>query len=288
MNTQNATKGPILEPRAIGLRAASALLRGLMAALFVVIGAAARVRSAAADDSVEAGGLWFPVGEKIEYRIYWGVIGVGTATVTTEWVDVQGRRVLLIRSRAVSNRVLEKLYPVNDVVEAMVDMETFRPLVFVKNLREGRHRYYEVTTFDYTKGKARWCSVIKEQDKEFPIEQDSRDLLSFLYYMRARPLAEGEEQRHRVMADDKIYDLLVRVTATEQVKLARYGRVKCLKVEPEAAFQGLFVRKGKMTLWISTDERRLMTMAVVDTPFANVKLALDSVEGPGNDFWVAP
>ncbi len=239
------------------------------------------------DGPSDGKGLWFPVGEKINYRIYWGVIGVGTATVSTEWVDMGGRKLVLIRSRAVSNKVLEKLYPVNDVVEALVDAETFLPVVFVKNLREGRHRYYEVTTFDHNEGKARWRSLIKEQEKEFQIEQDSRDLLSFLYFMRSKPIAVGEEQRHRVMADDKIYDLLVRVLKVEDVKLPLYGKVKCIKIEPEAAFQGLFVRKGKMTVWVSSDDRRLMTMAVIDTPFANVKLLLDSVDGTGCDSWMS-
>lgn len=231
--------------------------------------------------------LWFPVGEKLHYRVDWGVLSVGTATVSTDWIEEDGRKMVHIRSRAISNRILQKLYPVNDVVETITDSESFLPFVFVKNLREGRHRHYEVTTFDYAAGKAHWRSVLKEKEKDFEIDRNTRDLLSFLYFVRQQPLEPEKEFSYRVMADDKVYDLFVRTRKIEEVKLPLYGKVECIRVEPEAAFQGLFVRKGRMTLWVSTDKRRLMTSAVVDTPFANVKLVLLSVEGPGTDKWVS-
>ena len=59
-----------------------------------------------------------------------------------------------------------------------------------------------------------------------------------------------------------------------------------MKVVPTAAFDGLFVRKGKMEFWVSNDERRVCTKMVADTPFANVKLYLAKVEGPGEDDWI--
>ncbi len=64
--------------------------------------------------------------------------------------------------------------------------------------------------------------------------------------------------------------------------------VSGLKVVPEAAFQGLFVRKGSMTVWVSTEGRQIFTRVVADTPFANVKLKLAKVTGGGEDFWTNP
>jgi biotin synthase-related radical SAM superfamily protein len=59
-----------------------------------------------------------------------------------------------------------------------------------------------------------------------------------------------------------------------------------VRIEPDAAFQGLFVRKGKLTLWVSEDERRILTRVVAVIPVANVRIHLDRVLGPGNDRWV--
>ena len=62
---------------------------------------------------------------------------------------VGGRRLVCIRSRAVSNKMIEKIYAVNDIVETVVDPATGLPVRFTKNLSEGPHRYHEITTFDH-------------------------------------------------------------------------------------------------------------------------------------------
>jgi hypothetical protein len=85
---------------------------------------------------------------------------------------------------------------------------------------------------------------------------------------------------------DKIYDLRVRVGAAETVELPLYGRVPSVRLDPEAAFQGIFVRKGKLTAWVSNDDRRLCTRIVGSVPVANINVVLTEVHGPGDDFWI--
>jgi hypothetical protein len=87
------------------------------------------------------------------------------------------------------------------------------------------------------------------------------------------------------MADDKIYDLFVKALGEETVKLATFGAVKSMKLEPTAAFDGLFVRKGRMTVWVSQDKRNLVTRMVAGVPVASIKVVLSEVRGPGDDFW---
>jgi len=231
--------------------------------------------------------FWFPVGEELIYRIYWGIIPVGRTHVVTEWIREDGKRLLAIRYRTRSNKVIAKIYPVDDLIEAIIDPETFRPVRFRKKLSEGRHRSDEVTTFDYDCLRARWESKTKNQVKEYEIEPDTRDLVSFMYHMRSENFHPGEVRDFRVMADEKIYDLSVKVRAKETVKLPRFGEVRSLRLEPEAKFQGLFVRSGRMVLWVSQDERRLCTKVTVVVPVASVRVLLDQVRGPGDDFWTS-
>ncbi len=231
-------------------------------------------------------GATWPVGEKITYRLYWGVIPVGTATITSEWVEENGRRLLALRMRTLSNKVIEKIYPVDDTIESLIDPETFLPVRFTKNLSEGRHRYLEVTTFEHTNGLARWESRISGRKKEFPIRPDTRDIPTLMYYLRSHTFVPGAREHFEVMADEKIYDLWVQTVAREKVKLPGYGAVSSLRIEPEAAFDGLFVRKGRVWVWVSDDPRRLATKIVASVPVASVRALLWRVEGPGDDFWV--
>jgi len=233
--------------------------------------------------------LWFPVGEKLEYRIFWGVIPVGTSVATTEWVEEGDRKLLAIRFRNRSNKFLDAIYPVDDLIESLIDPETFLPVRFTLKMREGRHHKDEVTTFDYDAGMAHWTSFVRNKTKQYPIDTETRDLVSFMYYMRGQSEVFEEEgtREFKVLTDDKIYNLLVKPLKTEKISVGEYGKVEAVRFEPEATFDGLFVRKGKLWLWVSDDERRIVTKAQASIPVASVKIVLDSVSGPGDDFWVA-
>ena len=237
------------------------------------------------DTNYLAGCAW-PVGEKLSYKLYWGMIPVGSAVVVTEWTEFEGQRLLAIRLRTVSNKVIEKIYPVNDTIESLIDPATFLPVQFTKNMSEGSQRRHEITRFDRTNLIARWESLTKKETRVFKIEADTRDIPSFMYFMRARRFEPGKRDHFKVMADEKIYDLWINSLKKESVDLPAYNRVDCIKIEPEAAFDGLFVRKGRMWAWISNDPRRLASQAEVSIPVANVHAVLLSVEGPGGDFWI--
>ena len=233
-------------------------------------------------------GCSWPVGEKLTYQIYWGFIPVGTAVIWTEWAESDGRKLLAIRMRTFSNKVIEKIYPVNDTIESQVDPGPFLPVQFSKNMSEGSHRYHEVTVFDRTNLVARWESKLTGKKRVFKIEPTTRDIPTFMFAMRGQPFSPGKREHFRVMADEKIYDLWLNILKNEKVDLDAYDSVPCVKTEPEAAFNGLFVRKGKVWAWISKDPRGLATRLEASIPVANVHALLMKVEGPGTDFWIKP
>ena len=232
--------------------------------------------------------LWFPVGEKLTYNIYWGVLRVGTSVVTTDWAEYEGRTLLSIQLRSRSNGVLNKIYPVDDFLESLVDPETFLPVRFIKKLSEGRYRCDEETHFDYEKGEANFYSHNKDRKKNYAIDEHVRDLASFLYFVRGRAadFEMGQASLYKVMADEEVYELYVKPVEEESVKLPRYGEVDSVRFEPEAKFEGLFVRKGKMWIWVSDDDRRIVTKVQAKIPVASIKLVLVDVDGPGDDFWI--
>ena len=219
--------------------------------------------------------LWFPVGEGMVYRLYWGFIPVGESYVTTRWIVREGRPLLVIRFASRSNKVLQTIYPVDDVMETIIDPETFLPVQFIKNLSEGRYRAHEVTRFDHAAGKAYMTSLTSGKEKTYDIGPNARDLVSFMYYMRKFEMKPGEEFQERVVADEDEYDILVRPLEYEKVKTVDGDKIESLKVEPKAKFDGLFVRKGDAWLWVSCDADRVVTRIVAEVPVANVKIVLD-------------
>lgn len=233
--------------------------------------------------------FWFPVGEEVEYRVTWMGMTVGTGTAKVDWCEEgeEGRRFIEIVVEAESNGIVEMLYPVKERMRTLVDPYSFLPLSFEKDSHEGRHHRHEITEYDHAAGKASWKSLIKEKGGEFDIARDMRDLSSQMYWIRRDPVTKvGEVKHYDVATDNKVYEMILTAQKEEKVKLPRYGKVDCLKIEPEGKFDGLFIRKGRMWVWIRPDERYTIAKMAASVPVADIKIILEDVRGPGEDFWI--
>lgn len=235
----------------------------------------------ASETNAPAPELWFPIGEELVYDIYWGKIHVGRSRATTDWVEEDGRRLLRVQLRTRTNKVLSMMYPVNDHIESRIDPNGFVPVLFVKNLSEGRHRNHEETRFNHAAGVACWTNLLNGKSAEFPIAKDTRDIPALMYYLRQQDLQAGTNYEFSVMADEKIYDMTLETLGEETISLPKLGKVKSLRMEPKATFGGVFVNKGRMWIWVSRDERRVAAKISVEVPVARVHLYLRQILGPG-------
>ncbi len=227
----------------------------------------------------------FPVGEQLRFRAYWSWVPVAYAHVWTEWIQENGRWAIALRLRTRSAAVLNAVYPVDDFFETIVDPATLRPLRFVKKMNEGNNRYDEITQFDYESGTARWTSRLRNREKVLPIEPDARDIFSFLYWLRDREFEPGETVSYRVWADNKIYTVLPKPVAREVVNVPEFGPVPCTRFEPEAEFNGLFIRKGRVRVWVFDGEPRLAMRVDAEVPVASVRVYLTEVIDPAGSRW---
>lgn len=231
--------------------------------------------------------LPFPVGEELVYSITWIGIPMASATVTTRLEMADGREVLALRMEARTYAFFEHIFKVEDVYETLVDPVTFLPIRYEQNLRERDYRCHEITTFDYTTRKAHYRQVEGKSEKIYDIKPDSRDIISFMFFMRSAQMQASSKYEYRVLVDEKLYDLFLTTDKTKRIDLPNYDQdVLSLEVKPQAKFDGLFVRKGKAKIWVSLDSRRLLTQARLSTPFGRVSITLHEVNGPGNDFWI--
>lgn len=234
------------------------------------------------------GELPFPVGEVLTYSVSWNGIPVAWAESTAALETFDGREVLALRLRVQTYAFFNHVYKVDDVNESLIDPKTLLSIRYTKNLKEGSYRCHEVTTFDYAEGKAHYAQQIGEKLKmSYAIGPDTRDLISFMYFLRSEQLSEKQKRVYQVMSDEKVYELILNADDVDDLDLPNYKRdIPSLKMVPEAKFDGLFVRKGKATVWVSRDARRLLTFAKIKVPFGRVRVKLRSVSGPGDDFWI--
>jgi hypothetical protein len=229
---------------------------------------------------------WFPVGEQLHHKVYWGVIPVGRSVTTSKYFEKDGRKLIKIRIRTRTTGIFDRIRRVNDLVESIVDAETFRPVTFRRRMIRRKEICDEFTVFDYNTLQGKWENKCSGEVKEFTIAEDTQDILSFLYLMRKTDLPENSTNNYRVMADEGMFDLVVRTKEKEQISLPLYGDVESLRIDPVFDFDGLLVDGGRFRLWVSSDKRKVLTKVQIKRKLADIRVILQAVLGPGDDRWV--
>jgi len=220
---------------------------------------------------------WFPVGETLDYRLLWGIIPVGTATLSTDWVNAGDRVLLRIKAIAKTESIVKALFPVDDYVETLVDPNTMLPVQYTQRLREGRKHRNDRIVFDHAAGRAVWRDDETDKAHVLLISEDTRDVLAFSYYMRSRDCQIGMRQETDVIVDEKLCKLTLTGIRHERVKIREFKeKFSCLVMEPEAQFGEIFVRKGKVYLWFTTDARKLCAKMSAILPFVDFRACLRS------------
>ena len=82
-----------------------------------------------------------------------------------------------------------------------------------------------------------------------------------------------------------MYDLGLKIPDHGTIKVGDFGPVESIEVEPDAEFDGIFLRKGKIFFWVSKEKRRVVTCIKAKVAVGKVTAKLFSVSGEGEAFW---
>jgi hypothetical protein len=260
-----------------GFALVGALVAGVMLALGGAAGSAEKNLSlSAARESLSKDRLYpvpFGSGETLVYTIAWLKIEGGEMTLrtaretTSDGVPVH--RMTLI---ATSNDYVSKFYPVRDLYETWVDARDFQPLRFEKHAREGRYESDEVEEFDLARRIGSW------REDRTPLPERVQDIISSFYYLRAQPLAIGQDVRVDMFSRGKVYKLKAAVLAKEKVE-TEAGAFDAFKLQPQLRENETDEdrNRGKLFLWFSDDARRLPVMARTVMPIGSVTARLKKI-----------
>lgn len=227
----------------------------------------------------------FIPGEVARYKVSWMGVPLAWSESSTDIVAENGRQ--LIRFRIVSRnyKAYSYIYKVDNVTEVIIDPETALPLRLDMILNEGTIHKSHLTTFNHAKKVAVFQDRISKDIKQVPIESGSQDIYSFLYSARSHDLESLAAREHTLFVDGKLYSLGLKIHKEGNIKLADYGKVSCVQIEPIAEFDGIFLRKGKIFFWVSKQKHRIITSVEAKVAVGRVKVKLDKVSGTGDSFW---
>ncbi len=233
---------------------------GIAVALLLVLCARAQSDSTAAlsksaQDSVAAfrkvENRAFGIGEKLVFDIAYGMVRAGTAVMSIpDSQRVGGRPCYHIVTTAESSSFFSVFFEVRDRVESLMDMEGLFTWKFEKHLREGKFKSDRYEVYDQIR-----LTVFAKSDT-FSIPLYVQDILSSFYYTRTVPLEVGRSFDIDNFSDGSVYPLRILVHRKEKIKVPA-GTFNCIVVEPVLRVEGLFKQTGKLTIWLTDDERRM-------------------------------
>jgi len=191
----------------------------------------------------------FPFGnkEKLVYKIKWGFISCGEATLEIEKISSTTYKIV---SRAKSYPFFDHFYKVRNTVTSIWDIEKKRSLFYEKNLRQGKRKVSSQIRIDPQK------NIATRKGKEWKVTENALDVLSALYYVRCQNLKASKEIMIDVYSKNKLWKLKVIVLGRNRIVLKNKKYI-AFHVRPILRDEGVFQAKGEIDIWMTDDEKKI-------------------------------
>lgn len=219
----------------------------------------------------------FTRGEKLSYRVHYGLINAGEATleVTADTTIIGKRPTLHLVGKGNSVGAFNWFFKVRDKYESFIDEESMMPWLFVRKVEEGNYKLNRTILFNQYKQKA----IIDK--KEYKIPEYCQDLLSAFYYARTLDLQNAQLNDTitiNTFFDKENYPLMIKYIGKEIID-SDIGEIRCLKFRPMLQVGRVFEEEEDMTIWISDDSNKVPVRVQADVLVGSIKMDLNGTEG---------
>jgi len=199
--------------------------------------------------------LPYNLGEYAAYKISFGAINVGYAELEVkEIISVNNKPSFHIIGKGRTAPFFDWVFKVRDVYETFIDTSTLLPLVFNREVREGRHVISQKYNFNHNNEN------VVTQDSTFNIPIQTQDMLSAFFYARTfkkDSILNGGSFYVPIFMDDENYFLEIKYLKNEIIE-TEWGKVDCMVFQPKMQEGRIFEDGEEMKIWISDDKNHLL------------------------------
>jgi Protein of unknown function (DUF3108) len=223
----------------------------------------------------------FKGGEFLEYRLHYGIINAGKATLKVNKMDnkMSGRELYHIVGSGKTKGAFDWFFKVRDTYETYLDVDGVFPWMFVRDVNEGGYKINQTYKFAQTKNK-----VDNGEGKSFKTPHGIQDMLSAFYYARSIDYSKakpGEIFTIWSFVDDEIWPLRIRYMGKKEIKVSG-TKYRAMKFHPVVQEGRLFKSEEDVTVWISDDENKIPLLAQGSVLVGSIKMELTKAIGLSN------
>lgn len=242
-----------------GIRAGSIGKRGVVSLclLLLAVSLAYAEHAQRTGNNVVTHNHAFSPGEVLTYSISWSnIVEAGIAKMEVKRDDRNdGAQAYRLVSTARSVGMVAAFYTVRDTVQSVLDTRELYSLSYHLDQTHGRRKKKRQSIFDHEAGTV----VVMEDGKKetFDIPPRVHDALSSMYYLRTRTDFSTD---HAIIIDvfdsGKNWAVEVHTLGRETIKTA-LGEFKTIKVKTYPKYEGVFLHKGEIIIWLTDDNRKI-------------------------------
>ncbi|RMB63545.1 DUF3108 domain-containing protein [Dokdonia sinensis] len=226
-------------------------------------------------------------GEWLKFRVHYGFITGGYATIAVKDEMYEGKAVHHIKGFGETTGIVGFTFGVEDYYESWVDKETDLPYKFLRKIDEGGHTKHRVIKFDQTAQKAHIDDKKHNKQKTITTEPGVQDMVSAMFYMRNRMdtknLKKGEEFKLSMFFDGENYPFKMKFLERETIR-TKFGKVETLKFRPLVQSGRVFKEEESLTIWVSDDDNKIPLRIKADLAVGSLKADLDAFKGLKHSF----
>lgn len=230
----------------------------------------AQVQTARPQSVATVAAVPFGPGEKVVYRVTWGILGKrGTATSEVTGIqNVRGARTYHLKFDVKGGVGPAR---VDDRQESWLDVNRLFSHRFKQDLDQPR--YERLRTLDFFPGDMMWRRQEKPDSGALATTMPLDDV-SFLYWSRTLPLEVGKSYEFKRYYKDEGNPVIVKVLRRERVRVPA-GEFNTIVVKPLIRTSGLFSEGGEAEVYYTDDERRLIVLVKTKMSIGTMQLQLE-------------
>lgn len=195
--------------------------------------------------------------EYLKYRVHYGFLNAGFATIQAEEAMIDGRPQLHIVGKGSSSGAVRVFYKVDDRYETYIDKATHLPTRFIRKIDEGGYTRDQEMFFNHANNTILEKDYKNNTATTYRVKApDVQDMLSAFYYLRKfnnSDFTTGSSKTVYIFMSGELFPFKLKVLGRETID-TKFGEIKCIKMRPYVQKGRVFKEKESVTLWVSDDE----------------------------------
>lgn len=226
-------------------------------------------------------------GEFFKFRVHYGFVTAGYATLQVKNASVNGKDVFHVRGYGETVGVSNWFFKVQDDYQSFIDREKDIPYRFIRKIDEGGYTKDVQIDFDHSKSKAIVNDKKHNETSEFSFPKETQDMISAFYYLRNRldieDIKVGDMLEMNMFFDKENYKFRLKFLGKEVLD-TNFGRVSTLVFRPYVQSGRVFKEKESLTVWISDDNNKMPLLIKANLAVGSLKATLTEFKGLQHSF----